>query len=146
MEEFEGVLHEKRKKVIKHTLKYLYEALNDRKKSTKTGKNFRGGGEFLAGQNIFPCMVGYKRVVLLFLLKSFSYKLPPALRTMILPRVSDTTEKIIKTRANKKWIGQFFPRGYSLFYRTAKKVAFYFDIRLEKALIYYTVGPIFLPQ
>ena len=40
-EEFEG-LHEKRK-VIKHTLKYLYEAQMTAKKSTKTGKNFRGG-------------------------------------------------------------------------------------------------------
>ena len=32
--------------------------LRYRKKSTKTGKNFRGGGGriFLAGQNIFPCV------------------------------------------------------------------------------------------
>ena len=33
----------KKKRVIKHTLKYLYGAYTA-KKSTKTGKNFRGGG------------------------------------------------------------------------------------------------------
>ena len=37
-----GGNEEKKKRVIKHTLKYFYEA----KKSTKTRKNFRGGGEF----------------------------------------------------------------------------------------------------
>ena len=42
---------EKKKRVIKHTLKYLFEALV----TAKTGENFRGGGIFLAGRNIYPC-------------------------------------------------------------------------------------------
>ena len=35
---------EEEKKKTKHTLKYLYEAYMTAKKSTKTGKNFRGVG------------------------------------------------------------------------------------------------------
>ena len=48
---------EKKKRVIKHTLKYTFMKLKYRKKYTKTGKNFRGWGGriFLAGQNIYPC-------------------------------------------------------------------------------------------
>ena len=66
-EEFEGGLEKrkgkgekrrKKKRVIKHTLKYLYEAEMTGKESTKTGKNFRGGGGILlAGQNIYPCAI-----------------------------------------------------------------------------------------
>ena len=42
--------------MIKHTLKYLYEAY-DLKKSTKPRKNFKGGRViFLAGQNLYPCI------------------------------------------------------------------------------------------
>ena len=58
-EEFEGRLYEKRKakrgkrrkkkRVIINILKYLYEALMTEKKSTKTGKNFRGGGGIFFG-------------------------------------------------------------------------------------------------
>ena len=49
-DEFEGLLKKegkrrKKKSVIKHTLKYFYEALMTAKKSTKAGKNFKGGGE-----------------------------------------------------------------------------------------------------
>ena len=54
-----GGKEEKKKRVLKHTLKYLYEALMTAKESTKIGKNFRGGwggGIFLAGQNIYPCL------------------------------------------------------------------------------------------
>ena len=64
--EFEGGLHEirkgkggkrrRKKKMIKHTLKYIYEAY-DCKKIHKNSKNFnRGEGSiFLAGQKIYPC-------------------------------------------------------------------------------------------
>ena len=46
---------EKKKRVIKHSLKYLYEALMTAKKSTKTGKNFRGGGKNFSGwPDIYP--------------------------------------------------------------------------------------------
>ena len=44
-----GRKEEKKKRVIKHTLKYLYEAKMTAKKSTKTGKNFRGGGKNFSG-------------------------------------------------------------------------------------------------
>ena len=63
-EEFEGGLYEKRKgkggkrrkkkRVKKHMLKYLYEALMTEKKSTKTGKNFRGGGNFSRWPEYIP--------------------------------------------------------------------------------------------
>ena len=68
---------EKKKRVIKHTLKYLYKALMTAKKSTKTRKNFRGvGGIFLAGQNIYPCLLSQ---YLDFLQLSFDPILPKAI-------------------------------------------------------------------
>ena len=54
-EEFEGGLEkrkgkeENKERVIKHTLKYLYEAQITAKISTKTGKNFRGGVRNFSG-------------------------------------------------------------------------------------------------
>ena len=48
----------KNEKSDKTHVKIPLWSLNDRKKSTKTGKNFRGAGlgNFLAGQNIYPWM------------------------------------------------------------------------------------------
>ena len=57
-EEFEGrEKREKEEKNDKTHVKIPLWSLNDHKKNTKTGKNFRGGegGIFLAGQNIYPC-------------------------------------------------------------------------------------------
>ena len=63
-EEFEGGLEkkgkekggnqEKKKRVIKHTLEYLYETEMAAKESTKTGKNFRGGGDFSGWPEYIP--------------------------------------------------------------------------------------------
>ena len=45
-----------KEKSNKTNVKIPLKSLNDRKISTKTGKNFRGGGRsFLAGQNIYAC-------------------------------------------------------------------------------------------
>ena len=46
----------KKEKSDKTHVKYLYQAKMTAKKYTKTGKNFRGGGILLAGQNIYPCL------------------------------------------------------------------------------------------
>ena len=43
----------KKKKMIKLTLKYLYEAYMTAKKNTKPGKSFREGGEFFWLANIY---------------------------------------------------------------------------------------------
>ena len=52
-----GKEKKKKKKSDKTHVKIPLWSLNTAKKSTKTGKNFRGGGGriFLAGQNIYPC-------------------------------------------------------------------------------------------
>ena len=51
-----GGKEEKKKRVIKHTLKYLYEAEILQKNPQKQGRILKGGGDiFLAGQNIYPC-------------------------------------------------------------------------------------------
>ena len=50
-----GGKEEKKEKSDKTHVKITLWRLNTAKKSTKTGKNFRGrGGIFLAGQNIYP--------------------------------------------------------------------------------------------
>ena len=65
-EEFEGGLEKKarkrgekkkKKRVIKHTLNYLYEAKNPQKQGK--GRILEGGGGeriFLVGHNIYPCI------------------------------------------------------------------------------------------
>ena len=55
-----GGKEEKRKRVIKHRLKYLYEAMMTAKKSTKTGKNFREGGEFFWLARIYTPVNNYR--------------------------------------------------------------------------------------
>ena len=60
------------------------------KKSTKTGKNFRGGGIgiFLAGQNIYPCVGVYVTCV-------FEVELPAGFCTH-LNRVERTRETLLE--------------------------------------------------
>ena len=43
-----------RKKVINHTLEYLYEAQMTAENQQKQGRILEEGGIFLAGQNIYP--------------------------------------------------------------------------------------------
>ena len=70
-----GGKEEKKKRVINHTLKSLYEAKMTAKKSTKTGKNFREGGEifFLLARIYTPVAVLVKSMFSSFLFSFFFF-------------------------------------------------------------------------